>query len=107
MDLLVKSKLAERVNLEYNVQNIVATIDLKRALDIKKVIHSLANYIYEPDNFPGIIYKHNRLSSLIFATGKIIIAGSKSENQLKNTVNQIVKLHNFSHISYMLRRFNT
>jgi transcription initiation factor TFIID TATA-box-binding protein len=92
MDLLIRNKLAERINLEHKVQNIVATIDLQRVLDVKKVLHSLANYIYEPDNFPGIIYKHNRLSCLIFASGKVVIAGAKSENQLNNTVNEIVKL---------------
>ena len=92
MDLLVRRKLAEKISLEHKVQNIVATIDLQKILDVKKVINSLANYIYEPDNFPGIIYKHNGLSCLIFASGKIVIAGAKSEDQLKDTANQIVEL---------------
>ena len=92
MDLLIRNKLAKRINLEHKVQNIVATIDLQRVIDVKKVLNSLANYVYEPDNFPGIIYKYNRLSCLIFASGKVVIVGAKSENQLNNTVNEIVKL---------------
>jgi transcription initiation factor TFIID TATA-box-binding protein len=92
-DLLVSNKLAERVNLECKVQNIVASLDLQRALDVKKVTSYLANYIYEPDNFPGIIYKHDRrVSCLIFASGKVIIAGAKSEDQLKNTADEIAKM---------------
>ena len=93
LDLLVSNKLAEWVELEYKVQNIVATLDLQKTLDLKEVISSLANYIYEPDNFPGIIYKHNgRISCLIFASGKVVIAGVKSEDQLKNVADQIAKM---------------
>jgi transcription initiation factor TFIID TATA-box-binding protein len=93
LELLVSNKLAEWVDLECKVQNIVATLDLQRTLDVKKVTSSLANYIYEPDNFPGIIYKHNgRISCLIFASGKVVIAGVKSEDQLKNVADEIVKI---------------
>jgi transcription initiation factor TFIID TATA-box-binding protein len=84
--------LAERVNLDYKVQNIVGTLDLQRTFDIKKVIGSLSNYIYEPDNFPGIIYRHSSgISCLIFASGKVVIAGARSEDQLANTADEIAK----------------
>jgi transcription initiation factor TFIID TATA-box-binding protein len=90
LELLVTNKLAKRVELECKVQNIVATLDFQKALDVKKVTSSLANYIYGPDNFPGIIYRHNdRISCLIFASGKVVIAGVKSEDQLKNIANEI------------------
>jgi TATA-box binding protein (TBP) (component of TFIID and TFIIIB) len=65
----------------------------RRIIDVKKVTSSLANYIYEPDNFPGIIYKHNgRISCLIFASGKVVIAGVKSEDQLNNIADEIAKM---------------
>jgi transcription initiation factor TFIID TATA-box-binding protein len=90
---LVSNKLAKRAELECKVQNIVATLDLQRTLDIKEVTNSLANYIYEPDNFPGIIYKHNgRISCLIFASGKVVLAGVKSEDHLKNIADEIAKI---------------
>jgi transcription initiation factor TFIID TATA-box-binding protein len=93
LELLVSNKLAEWVDLECKIQNIVATLDLQRTLDVKKVTSSLANYIYEPDDFPGIIYKHNgKISCLIFASGKVVIAGVKSEDQLKNVADEIVKI---------------
>lgn len=93
LDLLVSNKLAKWVELRCEVQNIVATLDLQRTLDVKKVTGSLANYIYEPDNFPGIIYKHNgRISCLIFASGKVVIAGVKSDDQLENVVDDIAKI---------------
>lgn len=93
LELLVSNKLAKMVELECKVQNIVATLDIQRTLDVKKVTSSLANYIYEPDNFPGIIYKHNgRISCLIFASGKVVIAGVKSEDQLKNIADEIAKM---------------
>jgi transcription initiation factor TFIID TATA-box-binding protein len=78
LKLLVTNKLAKRVELECKVQNIVATLDLQRTLDV---------------NFPGIIYKHNcRISCLIFASGKVVIAGVKSEDQLENVADEIAKI---------------
>ena len=94
MHLLYKNKLANHTSPEYKVQNIVALLDLHRKLDVKRAIVSLSNYIYEPDNFPGIIYKPSgsNVSCLIFASGKVVIAGAKSENQLKNIAQEIVKI---------------
>jgi transcription initiation factor TFIID TATA-box-binding protein len=94
MHLLHKNKLAKLVDLAYKVQNIVATLDLHRKLDVKMTIPLLPNYIYEPDNFPGIIYKPSRNggSCLIFASGKVVIAGAKSENQLNNIAREITKI---------------
>jgi transcription initiation factor TFIID TATA-box-binding protein len=90
LGLLVSNNLAKWVELECKIQNIVATLDFQRTLDVKKVTSSLANYIYEPDNFPGIIYKHKGgISCLIFASGKVVIAGVKSEGQLENVANDI------------------
>jgi transcription initiation factor TFIID TATA-box-binding protein len=68
-------------------------LDLHTKLEVKKVISVLSNYIYEPDTFLGIIYKPDEggASCLIFASGKIIIAGAKSENHLKNIAQEIVK----------------
>lgn len=59
LELLTRNRLAKKISLNCSdrVQNIVATIDLKMKLDVKKTIHLLTNYIYEPNNFPGIIYK--------------------------------------------------
>jgi transcription initiation factor TFIID TATA-box-binding protein len=93
LELLVSNKLAKMIELECKVQNIVATLDLQRTLDVKIVTGSLANYIYEPDNFPGIIYKHDgKISCLIFASGKVVIAGIKSEDQLENIAEEIAKI---------------
>jgi transcription initiation factor TFIID TATA-box-binding protein len=93
LELLVSNKLAKTIELECKVQNIVATLDLQRTLDVKILTGSLANYIYEPDNFPGIIYKHDgKISCLIFASGKVVIAGIKSEDQLENIAEEIAKI---------------
>jgi TATA-box binding protein (TBP) (component of TFIID and TFIIIB) len=48
LELLVSNKLAKWVELECKVQNIVATLDLQRRLDVKRIIGSLSNYFYEP-----------------------------------------------------------
>jgi TATA-box binding protein (TBP) (component of TFIID and TFIIIB) len=57
----------------------------------------MANYIYEPEAFPGIIYRTaNGPTALIFSSGKLVIAGSNSEQELQDTAKDLmIKLINF------------
>lgn len=93
MDLLSVNKLAKKVILKHKVENIVATLDLKSGLDVKTMLRSLDNYTYEPEIFPGIIYKHSSgISCLFFASGKIVIAGAKSKNNLKSIACEVERI---------------
>jgi transcription initiation factor TFIID TATA-box-binding protein len=84
--------MAERRKIEPKFQNAVATIDIKKKLDLINVAEEVSNSIYEPDQFPGLIYKALGGSTcLIFASGKVVIVGTKSELQLLNAVDHIVK----------------
>lgn len=97
LTLLCRAGLAEKRTIEPKCHNIVATIDIKKKLDLIGVAQELSNSIYEPEQFAGVIHKAVMASTcLIFASGKIIIAGTKSELQLSNTVDYIVnKLRQF------------
>jgi TATA-box binding protein (TBP) (component of TFIID and TFIIIB) len=72
LELLASNKLAKRDALESKVHNIVAILDLQKTLDVKEVTGSLSNYIYEPDNFPGIIYtlRQDFMSYFCFRKGR-------------------------------------
>jgi transcription initiation factor TFIID TATA-box-binding protein len=80
--------LVEKRKIEPRCQN-VATIDIKKKLDLIKIAEVLSNSIYEPEQFPGLIHKSAGSTCLIFASGKIVSVGTKSENQLL-TVDHIV-----------------
>jgi transcription initiation factor TFIID TATA-box-binding protein len=46
--------------------------------------------IYEPEQFPGLIYKSSiGPTCLVFSSGKIIIVGSKSEEQIEETIQDL------------------
>jgi transcription initiation factor TFIID TATA-box-binding protein len=85
MEILAKEKFIEKVKLESKVQNIVATSNIGK-IDLNSVVSTLTKIIFEPEQFPGAIYRiPNGPTCLIFASGKIVIAGAKSKKQVIDT----------------------
>jgi transcription initiation factor TFIID TATA-box-binding protein len=77
------------------LQNLVATAELGHAIDIEKLARELPHIVYEPEQFPGAIYHADELegaSILIFANGKVVVAGLKRENLLETARRVLVKL---------------
>ena len=80
----LKSIGCEKINLkpEIHVQNIVASADLKTRLNLNAVALGLGleNIEYEPEQFPGLVYriKQPKVVVLIFGSGKLVITGGKS-----------------------------
>ena len=75
------------------VQNIVASVDLGGQIDLEEVARQLPRSMYEPEQFPGLIYRMKKPKTviLIFSSGKLVCTGAKIESQVKNAVNN---LHN-------------
>ncbi|MHA2405706.1 MAG: hypothetical protein ACXACH_03020, partial [Candidatus Hermodarchaeia archaeon] len=52
------------------------------------------NTVYDPAQFPGLIYKlkgKNEISFLLFASGKMVCAGAKSQNEAELAVQRFVE----------------
>lgn len=80
---LLQEKLIEDVILEPVIRNIIATITFDKELDLKKLVKEIPNSTYEPKIFSGLRYKIRKgLSALIFTSGKVVIAGGKSLNDI-------------------------
>ena len=65
-------------NFKVKVVNIVITADLNNKIDLDLASLILENAIYEPEVFPGLMYKHNdpvKSTFLIFSTGKLVFTG--------------------------------
>ena len=93
MELMVKSNFVRRVLLSPTVQNIVATTSLLSRIDLKAVATYVPKITYEPDQFPGVILRTKEGPvCLLFASGKIVIVGSKTEDQLLLTLSNLEKL---------------
>ena len=60
--------------------------DKQKRIDLNLMARVVNKSIYEPEMFPGLILKKdNRTACLIFATGKVIISGARSEIEFFNT----------------------
>lgn len=93
IDLLNKNNLISKVEVNTKVQNIVATLDIKTTLDIEKLSKQLDYSILNKKNFPALIYKTEiGPTCLIFSSGKIVINGSKSINQLNKVIDIFFQL---------------
>jgi len=85
--------LHEEIIDPFTIQNFVLTASLERDLNLNALAIGLGleNTEYEPEQFPGLIYKPltGSCTLLIFASGKIIITGVNSEDIAKEELDKL------------------
>ena len=66
---------------EVKIANIVASIDLGGRVDLDGSVESLERTIYEPEQFPGLIYRMDepKVVMLPFSSGKAVCTGAREE----------------------------
>ena len=67
------------------------TLDQRVDLETAMIALGLENAEYEPEQFPGLIYRPPsfEVTLLVFASGKIIIGGTTDRNQALDAVNHL------------------
>jgi transcription initiation factor TFIID TATA-box-binding protein len=88
---------------DFKVVNIVASASLGGMVDLEKVAVTLRKAMYEPEQFPGLIYRMDepKVVILIFASGKLVITGAKKEQDVYDAVHKLhVSLEEQSLIFY-------
>jgi len=82
-------------NLEIVVQNMVATSDLGGDLNLNEVAVGLGleNVEYEPEQFPGLVYRLNdpKVALLLFGSGKIVCAGARKAEDVSLAIDKVSK----------------
>ncbi len=97
IEQIIKSLKKINVNIkikpEIAVQNVVASGEIHRDLNLNVLALKLENTEYEPEQFPGLVYKHDaaKATFLLFSNGKIVCTGTKSEDQVKKAVDMLVE----------------
>ena len=87
---MLQENLIHDIKLEPLVRNMVSTITFDKPLNLKKLVKKIPNSIYEPDIFSGLRYKIKEgLSALIFSSGKVVVAGSKSVQDISYAYSKI------------------
>ena len=74
------------------VQNMVASGSIDMDLNLNQLAMELENTEYEPEQFPGLVYKlaGTRATFLLFSNGKIVCTGTRSEDQLKEALDKLI-----------------
>ena len=73
------------------IQNMVASANLHGSIDLETAADILDNVMYEPEQFPGLIYrmKDPKTVLLLFASGKLVCTGAKSEEMVYESIVKI------------------
>ena len=72
---------------EFQIRNIVGSATLPFKLDFNAFCRAYPrNAIYEPELFPGLHFRLDagNIVCILFTSGKLIITGSKSQNEIEN-----------------------
>jgi transcription initiation factor TFIID TATA-box-binding protein len=76
---------------DFKVVNIVASASLGGKVDLEKTVVTLRKTMYEPEQFPGLIYRMDepKVVILIFASGNLVVTGAKVEQDVYDAVHKL------------------
>jgi len=76
---------------DFKVVNIVASAILGGKVDLEKAVVTIRKTMYEPEQFPGLIYRMDepKVVILIFASGNLVITGAKVEQDVYDAVHKL------------------
>ena len=75
------------------VENIVASARIAKEIDLDKLGFDFKNTEYEPEQFPGLIYRMDepKLVFLLFSSGRIVCVGARKINHIKIGIKKLIK----------------
>jgi transcription initiation factor TFIID TATA-box-binding protein len=76
---------------DFKVVNIVASASLGGKVDLEKTVVTLRKTMYEPEQFPGLIYRMDepKVVILIFASGNLVVTGAKKDQDVYDAVHKL------------------
>lgn len=91
-------KSLEKINIKItitpkiNIQNIVASGNIGLDLNLNTLAMKLENTEYEPEQFPGLVYKlpEAKATFLLFSNGEVVCTGTKSEEEVHKAIDMLV-----------------
>lgn len=91
---LKKAGFTIRGRPKITIENMVASAYLGRGVDIERASEVLENIMYEPEQFPGAIYRMDepKVVILIFRSGKLVITGAKKKEQAHEAMQHLERI---------------
>ena len=91
-------KSLEKINIKIkidpviNIQNMVGSGSVGMDLNLNVLAMKLDNTEYEPEQFPGLVYKlpAAKATFLLFSNGKVVCTGTKSEEAAHKALDMLI-----------------
>jgi len=92
IESLKKIGIKITIKPKINVQNIVASGSIGMDLNLNVLAMKLDNTEYEPEQFPGLVYKlmDAKATFLLFSNGKVVCTGTKSEEEVHVALDKLI-----------------
>jgi len=73
------------------IENVVASTGIGQELDLQSVAMDLEGADYDPEQFPGLVYRTEepKSAALIFRSGKIVCTGAKSTDDVHESLHMV------------------
>jgi len=90
---LEKIGIKIKIKPEVKIQNIVASGSVGMDLNLNILATKLRDVEYEPEQFPGLVYKlaAAKATFLLFSNGKIVCTGTKSEKEVHSALDKLIE----------------
>ena len=85
---LHRNQIIDQPRVSITIQNVVATGSVGGKIDLEKAAFLLERTLYEPEQFPGLIYRMEvpQVVMLIYVTGRIVCVGAKKEQEIHDAL---------------------
>ena len=79
--------------VDLKIENVIAATELQTNIDLQKIANAVESAEYDPDKFPGLIYKLRspKTITLIFSRGHCVCSGANSISNAKAALTIIYK----------------
>jgi len=93
VETLASNGLIKPIKTLAKVRNIVGFLNLGFSIDLERLAEKEGG-IYEPEQFPGLIMRNSspRATFLVFASGKVVVAGCRSLEELKQAAERVQEI---------------
>lgn len=89
---VMEDVLGMKIEPEVRIRNIVGTYDTRSpiSLEILSFELGLESVEYEPEQFPGLIYRGSNYAILVFSSGKLLCTGLADMKSISQTIDDFV-----------------
>jgi transcription initiation factor TFIID TATA-box-binding protein len=81
-------------DFKIKIENIVASASLNVEIPLEKIVSRLEGTEYEPEQFPGLVYRMDKpkAAALIFGSGKIVCTGARSIEDVNTVFKKVISV---------------